>query len=43
LWVYLQLNLRFDPNDHHNIVCMIDCLSFENHLCIAFEMLGQNM
>jgi dual specificity protein kinase YAK1 len=41
--VYLQLNQRFDPDDQHNIVRMLDYLSFENHLCIAFEMLGQNL
>ncbi|XP_062185035.1 dual specificity protein kinase YAK1 homolog isoform X2 [Phragmites australis] len=37
------LNQRFDPDDQHNIVRMLDYLSFQNHLCIAFEMLGQNL
>ncbi|KAL6652088.1 hypothetical protein ACP70R_011013 [Stipagrostis hirtigluma subsp. patula] len=38
-----SLNQRFDPDDQHNIVRMLDYLSFQNHLCIAFEMLGQNL
>ncbi|CAN6240785.1 unnamed protein product [Urochloa humidicola] len=37
------LNQKFDPDDKHNIVRMLDYLSFQNHLCIAFEMLGQNL
>lgn len=37
------LNEKFDPRDQHNIVRMLDYLSFQNHLCIAFEMLGQNL
>lgn len=37
------LNQDFDPDDRHNIVRMLDYLSFQNHLCIAFEMLGQNL
>uniref|UniRef100_A0A804RKY3 Protein kinase domain-containing protein n=1 Tax=Zea mays TaxID=4577 RepID=A0A804RKY3_MAIZE len=37
------LNQKFDPDDQHNIVRMLDYLSFQNHLCIAFEMLGQNL
>ncbi|VAH51392.1 unnamed protein product [Triticum turgidum subsp. durum] len=36
-------NQKFDPDDKHNIVRMLDYLSFQNHLCIAFEMLGQNL
>ncbi|KAL5214169.1 hypothetical protein ABZP36_003321 [Zizania latifolia] len=37
------LNHKFDPDDEHNIVRMLDYLLFQNHLCIAFEMLGQNL
>ncbi|XP_047062078.1 dual specificity protein kinase YAK1 homolog isoform X2 [Lolium rigidum] len=37
------LNQKFDPDDQHNIVRMLDYLTFQNHLCIAFEMLGQNL
>ncbi|TVU15864.1 hypothetical protein EJB05_39405 [Eragrostis curvula] len=37
------LNQKIDPKDQHNIVRMLDYLSFQNHLCIAFEMLGQNL
>uniref|UniRef100_A0A0D9W913 Protein kinase domain-containing protein n=1 Tax=Leersia perrieri TaxID=77586 RepID=A0A0D9W913_9ORYZ len=37
------LNQKFDPDDQYNIVRMLDYLLFQNHLCIAFEMLGQNL
>ncbi|KAG2568518.1 hypothetical protein PVAP13_7NG322600 [Panicum virgatum] len=42
-YVAVKLNQKFDPDDKHNIVRMLDYLSFQNHLCIAFEMLGQNL
>ncbi|GJN01843.1 hypothetical protein PR202_ga19144 [Eleusine coracana subsp. coracana] len=42
-YVAVKLNQNFDPDDQHNIVRMLDFLSFQNHLCIAFEMLGQNL
>jgi dual specificity protein kinase YAK1 len=37
------LNQTHDPDDQYNIVRMLDYLLFQNHLCIAFEMLGQNL
>jgi hypothetical protein len=43
LCVCLQLNQRFDHDDQYNIVPILDYLSLENHLCIAFEMLGQSL
>ena len=45
LWLYycLQLNEKFDPDDQHHIVRMLDFFLYQNHLCIAFEMLGHNL
>ncbi|CAN6233809.1 unnamed protein product [Urochloa humidicola] len=37
------LNEKFDPDDQHHIVRMLDFFLYQNHLCIAFEMLGQNL
>ncbi|KAJ0989800.1 hypothetical protein J5N97_008156 [Dioscorea zingiberensis] len=37
------LNNKFDPDDKHNIVRMLDYFVFRHHLCIAFEMLGPNL
>jgi dual specificity protein kinase YAK1 len=42
-FMYLQLNDRFDPDDQHHIVRMLDFFPWKNHLCIAFEMLGHNL
>jgi hypothetical protein len=41
--VCLQLNEKFDPDDQHHIVRMLDFFLCQNHLCIAFEMLGNNL
>ncbi|KAG8059728.1 hypothetical protein GUJ93_ZPchr0002g25326 [Zizania palustris] len=38
-----MLNEKFDPDDQHNIVWMLDFFLYQNHLCIAFEMLGHNL
>jgi dual specificity protein kinase YAK1 len=38
-----MLNDRFDPDDQHHIVRMLDFFPWKNHLCIAFEMLGHNL
>jgi dual specificity protein kinase YAK1 len=38
-----MLNERFDPDDQHHIVRMLDFFPWKNHLCIAFEMLGHNL
>ncbi|KAL6912273.1 hypothetical protein ACP4OV_001078 [Aristida adscensionis] len=38
-----MLNDKFDPDDQHHIVRMLDCFLCQNHLCIAFEMLGHNL
>ncbi|XP_062220028.1 dual specificity protein kinase YAK1 homolog isoform X2 [Phragmites australis] len=37
------LNEKFDPDDQHHIVRMLDFFLCQNHLCIAFEMLGRNL
>ncbi|XP_062222292.1 dual specificity protein kinase YAK1 homolog isoform X2 [Phragmites australis] len=38
-----MLNDKFDPDDQHHIVRMLDFFLCQNHLCIAFEMLGHNL
>ncbi|KAL6633707.1 hypothetical protein ACP70R_026378 [Stipagrostis hirtigluma subsp. patula] len=38
-----MLNEKFDPDDKHHIVRMLDFFICQNHLCIAFEMLGHNL
>ncbi|KAG8044610.1 hypothetical protein GUJ93_ZPchr0151g33451 [Zizania palustris] len=38
-----MLNEKFDPDDQHHIVRMLDFFLYQNHLCIAFEMLGHNL
>ncbi|TVU28147.1 hypothetical protein EJB05_19656 [Eragrostis curvula] len=37
------LNEKFDPDDQHHIVRMLDFFLWQNHLCITFEMLGHNL
>jgi dual specificity protein kinase YAK1 len=41
--VHMQLNVKFDPEDQHHIVRMLDFFLCQNHLCITFEMLGNNL
>ncbi|KAM3225704.1 hypothetical protein ACQJBY_058431 [Aegilops geniculata] len=38
-----MLNDKFDPDDQHHIVRMLDFFPWKNHLCITFEMLGHNL
>jgi dual specificity protein kinase YAK1 len=38
-----MLNVKFDPEDQHHIVRMLDFFLCQNHLCITFEMLGNNL
>ncbi|XP_020524161.1 serine/threonine-protein kinase minibrain isoform X3 [Amborella trichopoda] len=38
-----SLNDRYDPDDKHHIVRMLDCFVYQSHLCISFEMLGVNL
>ncbi|GJM86552.1 hypothetical protein PR202_ga02421 [Eleusine coracana subsp. coracana] len=38
-----MLNNNFDPDDQHHIVRMLDYFLCQNHLCITFEMLGNNL
>lgn len=38
-----QLNEKYDPNDTKNIVRLLDCFQFKNHLCLVFELLNINL
>ncbi|KAG1355470.1 putative Rop guanine nucleotide exchange factor 14 [Cocos nucifera] len=38
-----MLNQKFDPDDKHHIVRILDYFVHQRHLCIAFEMLGSNL
>uniref|UniRef100_A0A0D6R4L1 Protein kinase domain-containing protein n=1 Tax=Araucaria cunninghamii TaxID=56994 RepID=A0A0D6R4L1_ARACU len=38
-----MLNKKFDPEDKHHIVRVLDHFVCQRHLCIAFEMLGVNL
>lgn len=38
-----MLNGKFDPEDKHQIVRMIEHFYYQEHLCIVFEMLGVNL
>lgn len=42
-WKPPQLNERYDPNDTKNIVRLLDCFEFKNHLCLVFELLSINL
>jgi dual specificity protein kinase YAK1 len=39
----LQLNQNHDPKDEHHVVRSYDHFSFQGHLCIVFELLGNNL
>lgn len=39
----LQLNRKYDPEDKNHIVRILDYFMHHQHLCIAFEMLGNNL
>ncbi|CAN6461442.1 unnamed protein product [Victoria cruziana] len=41
--ILATLNQKFDPEDEHHIVRMLDHFLYQNHLCISFEMLGVNL
>ncbi|KAF3795911.1 Dual specificity protein kinase [Nymphaea thermarum] len=41
--ILATLNQKFDPEDKHHIVRMLDHFLYQNHLCISFEMLGVNL
>ncbi|XP_057849881.2 dual specificity protein kinase YAK1 homolog isoform X2 [Cryptomeria japonica] len=38
-----MLNKKFDPEDKHHIVRILDHFVCQRHLCIAFEILGVNL
>lgn len=37
------LNQRFDPDDKHHIIRLIESLIFRQHLCLVFELLSINL
>eukprot|EP00252_Welwitschia_mirabilis_P027273 TRINITY_DN9318_c0_g1_i1.p1 TRINITY_DN9318_c0_g1~~TRINITY_DN9318_c0_g1_i1.p1 ORF type:complete len:1022 (-),score=206.92 TRINITY_DN9318_c0_g1_i1:595-3660(-) len=41
--ILTMLNQKYDPEDKHHIVRILDHFVFQKHLCIAFEMLGVNL
>lgn len=41
--IHLQLNEQYDPNDTKNIVRLLDCFQYQNHLCLVFELLSINL
>eukprot|EP00249_Psilotum_nudum_P023542 c28917_g1_i3 orf=630-3857(+) len=38
-----MLNHKYDPEDKHHIVRILDHFLYHGHLCIVFEMLGVNL
>ncbi|OVA18381.1 Protein kinase domain [Macleaya cordata] len=38
-----MLNKKFDPEDKHHIVRILDYFVFQHHLCISFELLDTNL
>eukprot|EP00271_Cylindrocystis_brebissonii_P010019 TRINITY_DN259_c0_g1_i1.p1 TRINITY_DN259_c0_g1~~TRINITY_DN259_c0_g1_i1.p1 ORF type:complete len:1341 (-),score=300.84 TRINITY_DN259_c0_g1_i1:710-4732(-) len=38
-----MLNLEHDPDNRHHIVRLFDSFEFQGHLCIVFELLGENL
>ena len=34
---------KVDKDNAANVVCMYDCFSFRNHVCITFELLSMNL
>ncbi|GMP69197.1 hypothetical protein CsSME_00028545 [Camellia sinensis var. sinensis] len=41
--ILTTLNMKFDPEDKHHIVCIYDYFVHQCHLCIAFELLDTNL
>ena len=38
-----QLNKKFDPNDDHYIVRLLDTFEYKNHVCQVFELLSMSL
>ena len=38
-----QLNRKYDPDDKHHIVRMIETFMFRHHLCFVFELMSVNL
>lgn len=41
--ILTTLNKKFDPEDKHHIVRILDYFVFQRHLCITFELLDTNL
>ncbi|PIA57423.1 hypothetical protein AQUCO_00600268v1 [Aquilegia coerulea] len=41
--ILTTLNRKFDPDDKHHIVRILDYFVFQRHLCISFELLDTNL
>ncbi|KAL5724673.1 dual-specificity kinase [Ranunculus cassubicifolius] len=41
--ILTTLNKKFDPEDKHHIVRILDYFVFQRHLCISFELLDTNL
>ncbi|KAF8380839.1 hypothetical protein HHK36_028334 [Tetracentron sinense] len=41
--ILTTLNKKFDPEDKHHIVRILDYFVYQRHLCISFELLGTNL
>ncbi|KAF9626749.1 hypothetical protein IFM89_038967 [Coptis chinensis] len=41
--ILATLNKKFDPEDKHHIVRILDYFVFQRHLCISFELLDTNL
>ncbi|XP_010275182.1 PREDICTED: dual specificity tyrosine-phosphorylation-regulated kinase 1B-like [Nelumbo nucifera] len=41
--ILTTLNKKFDPEDKHHIVRILDYFVYQRHLCISFELLGANL
>ncbi|CAN4085515.1 unnamed protein product [Withania somnifera] len=41
--ILTTLNKKYDPDDKHHIVRIIDYFVYRRHLCIAFELLDTNL
>lgn len=38
-----QINLKYDPQNRHNIARLRDTFVFRRHLCLVFELLSINL
>ncbi|KAF8376942.1 hypothetical protein HHK36_030313 [Tetracentron sinense] len=43
VYILTTLNKKFDPEDKHHIVRILEYFVYQGHLCISFELLGTNL